>query len=162
MLQENKPGPYVTEIKDATQFYGNRVIKEFKEKWVNEKPTVLPYLLLGRDKTHVEWVKAFTAIFDDMKQYVMEHHTTGLVWNAKARKIHASSSRACVNGPCYRAYPSPSTRLQLHPLPPVVLRLPRLLLHHLGRRRLLFPQPPLRLRVVVLRQFSPSLIVVQK
>ena len=27
------------------------------------------------------------AIFDDMKKYVMEHHTTGLVWNAKARKI---------------------------------------------------------------------------
>jgi len=66
---ENKPGPYVTEIKDATQFYGNRIIKEFKEK----------------DKKHVEWAKAFTAIFDDMKQYVMEHHTTGLVWNAKAR-----------------------------------------------------------------------------
>jgi len=42
---------------------------------------------LGRDKTHVEWVRAFTAIFDDMKKYVMEHHTTGLVWNAKARKI---------------------------------------------------------------------------
>jgi len=41
---------------------------------------------LGRDKKHVEWAKTFTAIFDDMKQYVMEHHTTGLVWNAKARK----------------------------------------------------------------------------
>jgi len=39
---------------------------------------------LGRDKTHVEWVRAFTAIFDDMRKYVMEHHTTGLVWNAKA------------------------------------------------------------------------------
>ncbi|KAF8497163.1 adenylate cyclase associated N terminal-domain-containing protein [Russula emetica] len=68
---ENKPGPYVTEIKDATQFYGNRIIKEFKEK----------------DKTHVEWVRAFTAIFDDMKQYVMEYHTTGLVWNAKGISI---------------------------------------------------------------------------
>ena len=51
------------------------------------EPLVFPRLLfLGRDKTHVEWVRAFTAIFDDMKQYVMEHHTTGLVWNAKARK----------------------------------------------------------------------------
>ena len=38
MLQENKPGPYVTEIKDATQFYGNRIIKEFKEKWVDVNP----------------------------------------------------------------------------------------------------------------------------
>jgi hypothetical protein len=45
MLQENKPGPYVTEIKDATQFYGNRVIKDFKEKWVDMKPPVFPHLL---------------------------------------------------------------------------------------------------------------------
>jgi len=68
---ENKPGPYVTEIKDATQFYGNRIIKEFKEK----------------DKTHVEWVRAFTTIFEDMGKYVKEHHTTGLVWNAKGISI---------------------------------------------------------------------------
>ncbi|KAI0290512.1 adenylate cyclase associated N terminal-domain-containing protein [Russula brevipes] len=68
---ENKPGPYVSEIKDATQFYGNRIMKEFKDK----------------DKTHVEWVKAFAAIFDDMKKYVMEHHTTGLVWNARGISI---------------------------------------------------------------------------
>ncbi|KAH9998998.1 adenylate cyclase associated C terminal-domain-containing protein [Russula vinacea] len=62
--------------------------KEFKEKWVDMNPPVYLYLLfLGRDKTHVEWVKAFTAIFDDMKKYVMEHHTTGLVWNAKGISI---------------------------------------------------------------------------
>ena len=52
------------------------------------EPLVFPHLLLlGRDKMHVEWVRAFTAIFDDMKQYVMEYHTTGLVWNAKVRKF---------------------------------------------------------------------------
>ncbi len=32
LLQSSKPGPYVGEMKDSTQFYGNRVIKEFKEK----------------------------------------------------------------------------------------------------------------------------------
>ena len=126
-------------------------------------PPVYPHLLfLGRDKTHVEWVKAFTAIFDDMKKYVMEHHTTGLVWNAKARIIHASLSRACIDGPCYRAYPFPSTRPQ-HPPPSMVLRLPRLRLHLLGRLpRLLFPHPPPQLLLVVLLQFSPILIAVQK
>ncbi len=35
ILQQPKPGPYVAEIKDSTQFYGNRVIKEFKEKYVH-------------------------------------------------------------------------------------------------------------------------------
>lgn len=37
-LQENKPGPLVTEKKDAAQFYGNRIIKDFKEKWVGVNP----------------------------------------------------------------------------------------------------------------------------
>jgi hypothetical protein len=48
MLQENKPGPYVTEIKDATQFYGNRIIKEFKEKWVIMSPGVSALTLPGQ------------------------------------------------------------------------------------------------------------------
>ena len=32
--QSPKPGPFVGEIKDSTQFYGNRVMKEYKEKYV--------------------------------------------------------------------------------------------------------------------------------
>ncbi|KAI0003341.1 cyclase-associated protein [Russula compacta] len=101
---ENKPGPYVTEIKDATQFYGNRVIKEYKEK----------------DKKHVEWVKAFTAIFDDMKKYVMEHHTTGLVWNAKGISISeykAAVPPAAASG----APPSPPPPPPPGPPPPPTL-----------------------------------------
>ena len=153
----------MTEIKDATQFYGNRIIKEFKEKWVDMNLAFLRLLFLSRDKTHVDWVKAFTAIFDDMKQYVMEYHTTGLVWNAKARKVHASPGRACADGPCYRAYLSPTTRPQHHPPPPVAHRLPRLHLHLLGhRRRLLLPQPPPPPLAAALRQFLPSLIAAQK
>lgn len=30
--QESKPGPYVTDMKEATQFYGNRILKDFREK----------------------------------------------------------------------------------------------------------------------------------
>ncbi|KAI0373302.1 cyclase-associated protein [Pilatotrama ljubarskyi] len=62
-----KPGPYVGEVKDSTQFYGNRVIKEFKEK----------------DPKHAEWVKAYIGLLEEMRKYVMEHHTTGLTWNPK-------------------------------------------------------------------------------
>ncbi|OBZ75884.1 Adenylyl cyclase-associated protein [Grifola frondosa] len=64
---EPKPGPYVAEIKDATLFYGNRVIKEFKEK----------------DPKHAEWVKGYISLLEELKKYVMEYHTTGLVWNPK-------------------------------------------------------------------------------
>lgn len=62
---EPKPGPFVGEMKDSAQFYTNRVIKEFKDK----------------DKTHVEWCRAFIKIFDALKDYIMKTHTTGLSWN---------------------------------------------------------------------------------
>ncbi|KAF8479017.1 adenylate cyclase associated N terminal-domain-containing protein [Russula ochroleuca] len=100
---ENKPGPYVTEIKDATQFYGNRIITEFKEK----------------DKTHVEWAKAFAAIFDDMKKYVMEHHTTGLVWNAKG--ISISEYKAAAPTASSDAPPPPPPPPPPGPPPPPTL-----------------------------------------
>lgn len=102
---ENKPGPYVTEIKDATQFYGNRIIKEFKEK----------------DKTHVEWVRAFTAIFDDMKQYVMEHHTTGLVWNAKGISISEYKAAAPPSAAAGGVPPPPPPPPPPGPPPPPAL-----------------------------------------
>ncbi|KAM5542594.1 hypothetical protein V8D89_003555 [Ganoderma adspersum] len=60
-----KPGPYVGEMKDSTQFYGNRVIKEFKDK----------------DPKHAEWVKGYASLLEEMKKYIMEYHTTGLRWN---------------------------------------------------------------------------------
>jgi len=31
-LSQPIPGPYINDIKDSTVFYGNRVIKEYKEK----------------------------------------------------------------------------------------------------------------------------------
>ncbi|OCH90293.1 cyclase-associated protein [Obba rivulosa] len=68
---EPKPGPYVSEIKDSTQFYGNRVIKEFKDK----------------DPKHAEWVKSYVSLLDGLRAYIMEYHTTGLVWNPKGVSV---------------------------------------------------------------------------
>ncbi|KAI0691175.1 cyclase-associated protein [Cytidiella melzeri] len=62
-----KPGPYIQDIKEATEFYGNRIIKEFKEK----------------EPKHVEWVRGWYGLLDELRKYVMEFHTTGLTWNAK-------------------------------------------------------------------------------
>ncbi|KAI4502710.1 hypothetical protein M0802_001754 [Mischocyttarus mexicanus] len=58
------PAPYVKEMNDAGQFYTNRVLKDWKEK----------------DKTHVDWCKAWVQTLTDLQQYVKQHHTTGLVW----------------------------------------------------------------------------------
>ncbi|XP_015601766.1 adenylyl cyclase-associated protein 1 isoform X2 [Cephus cinctus] len=62
------PAPYVKEMNDAGQFYTNRVLKDWKEK----------------DKTHVEWCKAWVQTLTDLQQYVRKHHTTGLVWAKSA------------------------------------------------------------------------------
>ncbi|KAG8234924.1 hypothetical protein J437_LFUL015332 [Ladona fulva] len=61
------PAPYVKEMNDAGQFYTNRVLKEWKEK----------------DKTHVEWTKAWIQTLSELQQYVKQHHTTGLCWGGR-------------------------------------------------------------------------------
>ncbi|KAJ3786583.1 adenylate cyclase associated N terminal-domain-containing protein [Lentinula aff. detonsa] len=63
----SKPGPHISETKDQALYYGNRVIKEFKEK----------------DARHVEWVRGFAAALEETRKYVVEYHTTGLTWNSK-------------------------------------------------------------------------------
>ncbi|KAL0580251.1 suppressor of rasval19 [Marasmius crinis-equi] len=72
-----KPGPYIGEIKDQVLYYGNRVIKDFKDK----------------DPKHAEWVRSFTAVLDDLRKYVMEYHTTGLTWNTKGIPIAQHKSK---------------------------------------------------------------------
>lgn len=34
--QNQKPGPYVKEMKDAATFYTNRVLKDYKETYVHK------------------------------------------------------------------------------------------------------------------------------
>ncbi|KIJ68943.1 hypothetical protein HYDPIDRAFT_79601 [Hydnomerulius pinastri MD-312] len=77
-VAEPKPGPYVNDIKESTMFYSNRVLKEFKDK----------------DARHTEWVRAFIAIIDEMKRYIMENHTTGLVWNASGIPVSEYKARS--------------------------------------------------------------------
>lgn len=37
--------------------------------------------LFYRDKTHVDWVKAYLSIWTELQAYIKQHHTTGLVWS---------------------------------------------------------------------------------
>lgn len=83
-------------MKEATQFYGNRIIKDFKEKCASlTSENFYNSCYLDRDKTHVEWVRAYTAIFDDLGKYVMQYYTTGLVWNAKVRNTCQFPKNLC-------------------------------------------------------------------
>ncbi|XP_054462382.1 adenylyl cyclase-associated protein 1 [Anoplopoma fimbria] len=71
-----KPCPYVKEMQDAAMFYTNRVLKEYKEK----------------DKTHVDWVKAYVSIWTELQNYVKQHHTTGLTWSKSGPMASASAA----------------------------------------------------------------------
>ncbi|TWW65794.1 Adenylyl cyclase-associated protein 1 [Takifugu flavidus] len=73
-----KPGPYVKDMQDAAMFYTNRVLKEYKEK----------------DKTHVDWVKAYLSIWTDLQSYIKQHHTTGLSWSKSGPVASASAAPA--------------------------------------------------------------------
>ncbi|KAM6900039.1 adenylyl cyclase-associated protein 1 [Xenentodon cancila] len=71
-----KPGPYVKEMQDAAMFYTNRVLKDYKEK----------------DKTHVDWVKAYVSIWTELQEYIKQHHTTGLTWSKSGPVASASAA----------------------------------------------------------------------
>jgi adenylyl cyclase-associated protein len=71
-----KPGPFVKDMKEAGEFYGNRVIKDNKDK----------------DKSHVTWARSYTAIWVALQAYVKEYHTTGLSWNPTGGEASAPVS----------------------------------------------------------------------
>lgn len=80
---EPTPGPYINDMKESTQFYANRVIKEHK----------------GVNENHVAWVRTFLALLDAMKTYVMTHHRTGLAWNTKGQELSSYQSAGAAPPP---------------------------------------------------------------
>ncbi|XP_037651011.1 adenylyl cyclase-associated protein 1 isoform X2 [Sebastes umbrosus] len=79
-----KPGPFVKEMLDAGTFYTNRVIKDYKET----------------EPTHVDWARAYNAIWTDLQNYIKKHHTTGLVWSKTGPVASASAAPAAPAGGC--------------------------------------------------------------
>ncbi|XP_041810608.1 adenylyl cyclase-associated protein 1 [Chelmon rostratus] len=71
-----KPCPYVRDLLEAAMFYTNRVLKEYKEK----------------NKTHVEWVKAYVTIWTELQNYIKKYHTTGLTWSKSGPVASASAA----------------------------------------------------------------------
>lgn len=87
------PGPFVKEMKDAAQFYTNKVLVAFK----------------GKDENHVNWSKSWLEFLTQLQSYIKQWHTTGLSWNV--RGIDASSI------PVHGSVPPPPPRTS-GPLPP--------------------------------------------
>jgi len=91
----------VAESKDSAQFWVNRVLKDCKET----EPKL------------VEWAKSFVVVLEELRQYIMQYHTTCLVWNPKGEDAVSFAKRLTkADGPTSlpgRPGPPPT-----HPPPP--------------------------------------------
>ena len=47
---------------------------------------------IHRDPKHTEWVKAYVSLLEELRKYIMDYHTTGLVWNPKVCRLLVFSS----------------------------------------------------------------------
>lgn len=66
-----------------------------------------------RDKTHVDWCKAWVQTLTELQQYVRQNHTTGLVW-AKTGTVPAPPSLTGIPPP------PPPTNMPIADMPPVM------------------------------------------
>ncbi|KJZ78123.1 hypothetical protein HIM_02760 [Hirsutella minnesotensis 3608] len=64
---DNRPYKHVDECLGSAQFFGNRVLKEHKE----------------RDPRQAEWVQAFYQLFRDLSAYIQQYFSSGIVWNSQ-------------------------------------------------------------------------------
>ncbi|KAK7981982.1 hypothetical protein PG988_004220 [Apiospora saccharicola] len=62
---DNRPYKHVEESLGSAQFFGNRVLKEFKDK----------------DAAQVAWIQAFYQVFKDLTEYVKQYFPSGIPWN---------------------------------------------------------------------------------
>ncbi|KEQ69793.1 adenylate cyclase-associated protein [Aureobasidium namibiae CBS 147.97] len=68
---EGKPADYVAEILGGVQLFGNRVLKEYKEK----------------DPKHVAYVQSYYAIWKNLQSYIRNHYAAGVTWNAQGMDL---------------------------------------------------------------------------
>lgn len=80
------PAPYVKEMSDSGQFYGNKVLVAYK----------------GKDVNHLNWVNAWLEFLTNLQKYIRKIHTTGLVWNPNGcdpSQCLSSTSSNAAGGP---------------------------------------------------------------
>ena len=64
---DNRPYKHVEESLASAQFFGNRVMKEHKDK----------------NPEQIDWIQSFYQIFHDLTEYAKRHFPGGIPWNPK-------------------------------------------------------------------------------
>lgn len=78
VLVSPTPGPFVAEARQASEFYSNRILKEFK----------------GKDQMHVDWVGGFHGFLTALQTYVKKNHTTELSWKGQGDAVAIAAGAA--------------------------------------------------------------------
>jgi len=88
---DNRPYKHVEESLGSVQFFGNRVLKEHKDKCATlptlKTWTALLTHTLDRDPKQVEWVQSLYQVFRDLAEYVKEYFPNGIPWNPQGQPV---------------------------------------------------------------------------
>ncbi|KAG6101727.1 hypothetical protein E4U14_006791 [Claviceps sp. LM454 group G7] len=99
---DSRPYKHVESSLSSAQFFGNRVLKEQKEK--NPK--------------HIEWIQSFYQIFRDLAEYVKQNFPSGIAWNATGHSAQDVVNSLCQTAPEAPSVASGNTALPPPPPPP--------------------------------------------
>ncbi|KAI4839887.1 hypothetical protein E4T44_08000, partial [Aureobasidium sp. EXF-8845] len=99
---EGKPADYVAEILGGVQLFGNRVLKEYKEK----------------DPNHVAYVQSYYAIWKNLQSYIRSHYAAGVTWNAQGMDLAKALKEANSAPAPSQSAPAPSGSAGGPPPPP--------------------------------------------
>ncbi|KAI1336287.1 adenylate cyclase associated N terminal-domain-containing protein [Xylariaceae sp. FL0016] len=99
---DNRPFKHVEESLGSAQFFGNRVLKEHKDK----------------DPDQVEWVQAFYQVFRDLTEYVKQYFPNGIPWNPKGQSAAEVAKSITTSGSAPAPPPAPPAAAGGAPPPP--------------------------------------------
>ncbi|KAI0132032.1 adenylate cyclase associated N terminal-domain-containing protein [Xylariales sp. AK1849] len=97
-----RPYKHVEESLGSAQFFGNRVLKEHKDK----------------DPDQVEWIQSFYGVFRDLADYVKQYWSSGITWNPKGESAAEVAKRIPASGAAAAALPPPPPPAGGGPPPP--------------------------------------------
>ncbi|KAJ5166974.1 uncharacterized protein N7482_005755 [Penicillium canariense] len=100
---ESKPAEFVSEMIGGIEYYGNKVLKEYKDK----------------DRTHVEYIQAYYQNFKALSAYLKKHYPKGLTWNNESGVNALDAFKQIKSGPASAGGAVPSPPPPPPPPPPV-------------------------------------------
>jgi len=101
---EGKPADYVADVLGGVQLFGNRVLKEYKEKCVFSPSPLLVAEDLSpltrhssRDQAHVAYVQSYYALWKNLQAYIRKNYPSGVTWNNSPAGIDLTQAMKQVN-----------------------------------------------------------------